>query len=129
MAAPSVPVAKNKVMSFDSGLPAYHTNTSTHFGTREYFTWEVDESSGAFNRTLTSGVNARPITFSGLPFKTYELALSAGGVAQLADGTYVASATLWGAPSRPPYPHPAPGKPPIWLVKQHHFRSESVDHK
>lgn len=102
-----VPTAPHSRTSFDSGMGAYYQNASTSFGTDRSCTWTYDQ--GTFNRTCAEGAG---ITFTGLPFKTYELAWSAGGVATLSDGTFVASATLWGEPAAPPYPQPAPGRAP-----------------
>lgn len=95
--AQHVPVSAETVMSYDSGAAAYVTNATTSLSIHEYVVWTVDKASRTFQRTVHSAPDARVISFTGLPFKSYEFALSAGGTAVLADGTFVASTTLWGA--------------------------------
>jgi hypothetical protein len=108
----TVAIKPNTRMGFAVGRPAYYQNATDSFAWQEQIYWTVDEEAKEFSRTIVRGPQARKVTVSGLPFKTYELALLAGGVAQLPSGKFVASATLWGSPAQPPFPQPPPGRAP-----------------
>ena len=76
-----------------AGVDIPHPHTS--FTSQSGFQWCVNTTSQRFtNKSLTS-VKYSQAVYTGLPYRTAQFPVDAGGIARLANGSYVSLVLVW----------------------------------
>ena len=92
-----------------AGVNIVHPHTT--FTSNSGFQWCVNLTSQRFtNKSLTSGKYSQA-TYTGLPYRTTQFPVNAGGVTKLTDGSYVSLVPVWFVPTKANNTVPVPAGP------------------
>ena len=77
----------------EAGVDIPHPHTT--FTSQPGYQWCVNRSTGRFsNKSLSTGRYSQAV-YSGLPYRTAQFIVNAGGLVQLPNGSYVSLVPVW----------------------------------